>query len=142
MKTILLSIIVMFAAGHLWAHEGHDHDAPVTLQAQKGKGGLIKALEETRVEVVSEGQTLKIYLYDKQMNPKSVSGFEVKATAEIPRSKKQVDIPLVAKAESYEASYDAKGLHRYTLKLQIKDPKTGHNDRLSFTIEPNNGSNH
>ncbi len=116
------------------AHGGDDHDTPMTMNAPKG--GVVKGLEETNVEVVSKGKELTIYLYDKGMKPKSVSGFTVTAKAELPRSKKQDEIKLTANENSYSASYDAKGLHRYTLLVAIKDPATGHDDRLKFTIEP------
>lgn len=133
MKQLIMTILFLFVPS-LQAHEGHDHDAPTTLQAQKG--GVIKALEETRIEVTSKGKSLKIYVYDKNLKPQSLAGFKVSAQALAPRSKKTDEIPLVAKESHYEAEYDAKGLHRYTLLLSINDPKTGHDDKLSFTIEP------
>lgn len=115
-------------------HGGEDHDTPLTMSAPKG--GVVKALEKTNVEVVSKGKAIFIYLYDKEMKPKSVSGFTVSAKAELPRSKKQDEIKLTSKETYYDATYDAKGLHRYTLLVAIKDPATGHDDRLKFTIEP------
>jgi len=132
--TFVFVTIGFIAAERAFAHGGDDHDAPITMNAPKG--GVVKGLEETNVEVVSKGKELTIYLYDKGMKPKSVSGFTVTAKAELPRSKKQDEIKLTAKENSYSASYDAKGLHRYTLLVAIKDPATGHDDRLKFTIEP------
>lgn len=131
MKVLLLALFVSISA---YAHEGHDHDAPTSIKAPKG--GVIKSLEETRVEVVSKGKDLKVFLYDKDMKPKATKGFSVKATAELPRSKKTEEVKFEAKDSSFEGSYDAKGTHRYTLKLAVTDPGTGHNDTLSFTIEP------
>lgn len=131
MKVLLLALFISASA---LAHEGHDHDAPTSIKAPKG--GVIKSLEETRVEVVSKGKDLKVFLYDKGLKPKSTKGFTLKASAELPRSKKVEEVKLEAKDTSFEGSYDAKGIHRYTLKLVVTDPTTGHNDALSFTIEP------
>lgn len=140
MKKNILLVIFAFGVSGLWTiesaigHGGADHDAPITMNAPKG--GVVKALELTNVEVVSKGKDIFIFLYDKEMKPKSVSGFVVSAKAELPRSKKQEEIKLNVKETSFDASYDAKGLHRYTLLVAIKDPATGHDDRLKFTIEP------
>lgn len=135
MKDFLRLILIITLISPLsWAHEGHDHDGPPTIQAPKG--GIIKSLELTHVEVVSKGNNIKIYLYDKNLKLKDLTGFIVSAKAEFPRTKKQEEINLTLKGTHYEASFDAKGAHRYTLMLGIKDPKTGHNDKLNYVIEP------
>ncbi len=131
MAFLLSGIVVGEAA---YGHGGEDHDTPMTMNAPKG--GVVKALEKTNVEVVAKGKVIFIYLYDKEMKPKSNSGFIVSAKAELPRSKKQDEIKLTSKETYYDATYDANGLHRYTLLVAIKDPATGHDDRLKFTIEP------
>lgn len=131
---VAVSVVLALGGNLVLAHEGHDHDAPKKILAPKG--GVMKSLEETHVEVVSKGKNIQIFLYDYEMKAKPVTGFVVSAKAEMPRTKKQEEIVLTAKESSYEASYDAKGSHRYTLMLAIKDPKTGHDDKLNFTIEP------
>jgi hypothetical protein len=129
-----LVVSVGFSASMCFAHEGHNHDAPTTIKAPKG--GMIKALDESRVEVLSKGSNLKIYLYDKDMKPAASGDFKITAKAVIPRSKKTEDIKLEAKDVFYEGIYDAKGLHRYTLKLEVTHSKLGHTDDLTFNIEP------
>jgi len=132
--TFATFIALTISISTTWAHEGHDHDAPKKMQAPKG--GVVKSLEETHVEVVSKGKDLKIYFYDSEMKPKEAQGLKVAAKAEIPRTKKTEDITFKASGNSLEGSYDAKGTHRYTLILNIADPATGHSDILKFTIEP------
>ncbi len=117
-----------------FGHEGHNHDAPTTLKAPKG--GVIKALDRARVEVVSKGKDVKVYVYDKGMKPAPASEFKISAQAELPRSKGKTDVALTPKENFFEGSYDAKGSHRYTLKLAVTDSKTGRTDNLTFTIEP------
>lgn len=132
--TLMMLVALSFVGSVALAHEGHNHDAPTTLKAPKG--GVIKALDESRVEVVSKGKDLKVYLYNKEMKPQDVNGFTVVATAELPRSKKTEEVKLSSKGTFFEGTYDAKGAHRYTLKLAMTDPKTERTDNLTFTIEP------
>ena len=126
--------MVALAGEKAAAHEGHDHDAPQMIAAPKG--GLLKSLEETHVEVVSKGTAIRIYLYSKDMKPADASKYKVTAKAELPRKKGVHDIKLAANGNAFEGTFDAKTVHRYTLALTIVDPKTGHNDKLTFTVEP------
>ena len=116
------------------AHEGHEHSAPQGLVAPKG--GLIKAMEESLVEVVAKGNNIKIYLYNKELTPQKVNLYTVTAKAQKPRTKKTEEIILADKDTFFEANYDAKDAHRYTLILSVKDPKENHADKLTFIIEP------
>jgi hypothetical protein len=135
MKTSILFTVGLIAfCPFTFAHEGHDHDAPVQIVAPKG--GVIRTLEKTNVEAVTRLNMVEIYLYDKTMKPLPVAGFVVSAMAELPRTRKLEKVDLVSKDHYLQALFDAKSLHRYTLLVTIKDPKTGHDDRLKFTIEP------
>lgn len=135
LTAVLLPLpLFLFSIAIAFGHEGHDHDTPRMIQAPKG--GVIKSLEETHVEVVSKGKDVRIYFYDKELKPRPAAEFKVSAVAELPRTKKTEVVKLTAKENFFEGSYDAKGIHRYTLIVTIVDPKTGHPDQLSFTIEP------
>lgn len=134
MKKILVVIAVWGFASFGSTHEGHDHDAPAKVKAPKG--GVIKSLEEVHVELVSKGKDIKVYLYDKEMKAKNLTGFKVSAQAEMPRTKKTEAVSLTAKDNFYEGTFDAKGVHRYTLIVAVTDPKVGHEDKLKFTVEP------
>jgi hypothetical protein len=136
MKKLIMVVAVAVGAWHLGAvaHEGHNHDAPTTIKAPKG--GIIKALDESLVEVVTKGKNVKIYFYDKERNPTAAAGFKVEAHAELPRSKNKETIVLSAHEFFYEADWDAKGAHRYTLKLAVTDYKTNRTENLKFTVEP------
>lgn len=133
-RKISITLAALFLSLASVAHEGHDHDAPKNLKAPKG--GIIKSLEETHVELVAKGSNLKLYLYDKEMKPQSVKGVQISAKAELPRSKKTEDIALVGQDNFYEGTFDAKGAHRYTLILAVTDSKIGHEDKIKFTVEP------
>lgn len=132
MKYLLIALIL--ATVPALAHEGHNHDAPTTIQAPKG--GVVKALDEARLEVVAKGKDIKIYVYDKGMKPREAAELKIAATAELPRNKKIDTINFEAKGNQFEGTYDAKGAHRFALKLSVTDSKTGRTDNLSFNIEP------
>lgn len=123
-----------FSSTALMAHEGKDHDAPTTIKAPKG--GVVKSLDASRVEVVAKGKSIKIYLYDRDMKPAAPGEFNVVAQAELPRSKKVEEIKLEPKDSFFEGSYDAKGVHRYKLKLEVTHSKTSQTDKLTFNVEP------
>lgn len=116
------------------AHEGHDHDAPATVAAPKG--GQLKAIEDNYVEVLAKGKDVKIYIYNKDLKAEKAAPFKVTAQIEMPRSKKKESLQLTDKETYLEASFDAKGAHRYTLILSLTPPNEGHEDQIKFTIEP------
>jgi hypothetical protein len=129
----IFATILFFFSFSLEAHKGHDHDAPVGIQAPMG--GIIKKLDESHVEVTIAAGSAQIYFYDKDFKPRSPAGFKVKATAQLPRSKKIEKVDLRFNSQHIEIIFDAKKSHRYTLKLLVTDSLTGHEDRLTFNIE-------
>ncbi len=134
-KTITRALVtITFFCFGSFAHDGHDHDAPTKLKAPKG--GIIKALDESRVEVVAKGKDLKIYVYDKELKPAPTTDLKIIASTELPRTKKEEPLSLKSQDTYFEAQYDAKGVHRYTLKLAVTENKTGRTEKLTFTIEP------
>lgn len=133
-KTILTALALTFFASAALSHEGHNHDAPKGVTPQKG--GIIKSLEQSYVEVVSRGQNVKIYFYDKELKQQDASTYTVTAKAKKPRVKQAETVNLKSGKEFLEATYDAKGVHRYTLELDIKDPKEAHSDKIDFVVEP------
>ena len=135
MRNLVIALALLaFSSSALMAHEGHDHDAPTTIKAPKG--GVVKSLDASRVEVVTKGKNIKIYLYDREMKPASPGEFRVVAQAELPRSKKVEEIKLEQKDSFFEGAYDAKGVHRYKLKLEVTHSKTAQTDKLTFNVEP------
>jgi hypothetical protein len=135
-KLILLaSLLISFNS---YAHEGHDHDAPGTVEAPKG--GMIKSTEEFHIEVVAKGKDIKIYLYTKDLKPADAKGFKITLKTELPRSKKTEDLSFKATGNLLEATFDAKGAHRYNLIVGLTEVGEGHDhghaDKIAFTIEP------
>lgn len=130
MKIFLVSFLFLSNA---FAHEG-DHPAPGSVQAPKG--GLILSIEKSHIEVVARGKDLKVYTYDQALKPTQASAYNIRAKAEFPRGKGEFEVMLKPQGSHLEASFDAKGVHRYTLVLKVREPNGNHDDTLKFTIEP------
>lgn len=113
-----------------FAHEGHGH-GPSTFQPQKG--GVIRSLETVHLEMLQQGKTVKVYIFDKTGNPADTKKYPVSATATIPK-KKAIELTLTPKKDHWEFAFDAKGAHRYLFELKIK--QGGHNDKVKWNIEP------
>lgn len=131
---IILAFATTFTGLNLMAHEGHDHDAPVSVQAPKG--GIIRKLETHFVEVVAKGKDIKIYLYSQDLKTVEPKGFKVFVKAQLPKKKNQESLSLKTENGVMFASFDAKGAHRYTLLLTISEPNDTHQNTLKFNIEP------
>lgn len=114
------------------AHEGHDHGSS---QIQAPKGGVIRSLEEIHLELIIEEKIIKIYVYNTSLEADDVNKYPVKAKVILPRGKTEF-IELESKGDHWQAKFDAKGAHRYTLEVSIK--QSGHDDKISFTVEPKN----
>lgn len=125
----------MFLSLSTFAHEGHDHDAPSKVEAPKG--GNIKSTEEFHVEVVAKGSDIKVYLYELDLKPADAAGFKVTLATELPRTKKSEPLTFKSSGNVLEATFNAKGAHRYTLIVTVAKG-SGHSDKLNFTVEPRN----
>lgn len=138
MKKMMMILAGMMLVTQIsMAHEGHDHDAPGMVQAPKG--GMIKTIDTSHVEVVNKGKTVQIHLYNKDLKPADLAKYKVVAEVELPRTKKREPISLNKAGQNYEYSYDAKGAHRYTLHLTITEPEISEASKLTFTVEPRKG---
>jgi len=111
------------------AHEGHQH-GPSTVEAPQG--GAMRSLETMHLELLTEGDFIRVYLYGKDLKPKPVKDVPVKASVSLPR-KKAESITLADKGNHWEAEYKAPPVHRYTLTLIVK--QAGHDDKIEYTIE-------
>lgn len=121
------------APSHAIAHEGGHDDGSV----QAPKGGDIKGIEDAYIEVLNQGSDVAIYLYSKDLKPiKDLKRFTITAEAQLPRTKIMAPLVVTMKNDSYVTSFDAKGAHRYSLILKVKDAQQTHSDRLQYTIEP------
>jgi hypothetical protein len=132
MKTKILILLALSMAMPLasFAHEGHP--------AAKGdvaapNGGLIQPADEKYLEVVLLENKLTIYAYDLELKPAAQNTLKLEATTQLPRAAAQ-PLALTAKGTHWEATFDPKGAHRYTLNLTITHDGHSHTNR--FVLEP------
>jgi hypothetical protein len=122
----ILGVLIGFSA---FAHEGHDHGAP---SFQAPRGGILKSALDYHFELVRDKNTVQIYAYDQAGKELPTNKFKTTAELELPRQKK-TGLPLVDKKTNWEATVDAKGAHRFTLKLNLE--AGNEKDYVSFTVE-------
>lgn len=132
MKTKILTLLALSVAMPLvsFAHEGHPSakgDVPAP------NGGLIQPADEKYLEVLVLQNKLTIYAYDIDVKPVATSSLKLEATTQLPRATAQ-PLALTAKANHWEATFDPKGAHRYTLNLTMSHD--GHSHTNSFVLEP------
>jgi hypothetical protein len=131
---IILALAITITGLKLMAHEGHDHDAPTSVQAPKG--GIIRKLETHFIEVVAKDKDIKIYLYSQDRIAVEPKGFKIFLKTQLPKKKTQESLSLKTENGVMSASFDAKGAHRYTLLVTIAEPNLSHQNTLKFNIEP------
>lgn len=124
----ILFTVLLTISQSVFAHEGHDH-----AQVQAPKGGIIRSLETIHLELITKGNLISIYAYDMKLKAEEVKKFPVSLTVTLPKKSPQ-PLELKDKGDHWEAEFDAKNAHRYTLVLAIK--QGGHDDKVKFTVEP------
>jgi hypothetical protein len=128
LRSIALTVLLALSASS-FAHDG-EH-GPSSVQAPKG--GVMRSLETVHLELLSKGSKIQIYAYETDLKPANVTKYPVSATVTLPK-KKSVALVLEPKGDHWEAQFDAKGAHRYSIELDIK--QGGHQDKIKFTVEP------
>lgn len=131
MRKPILSLLFTFLAVTTCASPGlgHDHGAPTF---QPPKGGVLKSTHMGHFELVKNQNTVNLYVYNEDGKSLPTKDFKLTANLELPR-KKASSIILNDKTTHWETIIDAKGAHRFTLKLLIDDGKE--KDNVQFTIE-------
>lgn len=139
-KFILLFVSVFLSFNLAWSHEGHGgHDAGAMGADTIGShGGVVKkALHHLMLEMVKEGQKIKLYPLTHDKKPIPAKEVEIVGKVEIPR-KGQKEITFKANNDYLESTVDAQGSHRFELKLVVTYKKHKHD--VNFQVEPEEGN--
>lgn len=127
-KNIIFGLVTL-ASVIAFAGAEHDHGAP-TFQAPKG--GILKSTHGAHFELVKNANTVNIYAYNQEGKSIQTSTLKLTAQLELPR-KKATPLTLNDKGTHWEATVDAQGAHRFSLKVNIDDGKE--KDDVTFTVE-------
>lgn len=98
------------------AGPGHNHEAAVEAAPH---GGTLRNAGEIKAEIVLSGDSLKLYVYDKQLKPLKMEVPEVKGEVQFPKEKSK-PVTFMKAGEFYEAT--VKGIskaHRYDLHVNV-----------------------
>jgi hypothetical protein len=132
-----LFVLVSFALSSIsLAHEGHG--VPGALQAKHG--GTIKGGNAVYLELVQEGEQLKLYPMTHELEPIPLGELRLEATAQLPRAKEKKPVPFSARTAAqsvdshFSGSVQAQGAHRFS--LEVTAHYQGKKDRVVFQVEP------
>ncbi len=118
MKTIVfLFLLLAIAAPPSFAHEGHVHEAALEAAPH---GGILRDAPPYKTEAVLNGDTVRVYIYDKTLAPVLPQKPQAKAEVTFPRQKSKPVI-FLKKDGFYEATI--KGIskvHRYDLHIILE----------------------
>ena len=128
---ILIIILTTLTFQWSFAHGVHDSG-----EVKPQKGGILKSLETVHVELVQLDNELRVYIFDKNKEPKTIptGKHPVYANLKLPRVKKTEKVELINKQDYWSYTYTKKGLRPYKFIFSIE--QGGHKDNLAFTIKP------
>lgn len=131
MKTLLSLILIFSCKGHTF-----DHQWRFPAVTGQYKGQVVTADElGAHFEVVARKKKIKIYIHDFAMKPQAVSSFTVLAKTQVGTKENQVELPLKARGDFFEADFAPKGVKKYDLYLAVKNNKNSKEDLLKYTIK-------
>lgn len=132
-RMICTALMAMGLSQAGFAHEGHDK-TPGAKTAPHG--GVIKGTDQLYLELVSEGDHIKIYPLTHDSAPIAVKQVALQGTASFPKSKKSNAVKFSASEDHFSAKVDAKGSYRYTLEVVLT--YQGKREKVKFQVEPQN----
>ena len=133
LMTLLLTALI---APPVLAHEGHG--VPGAVKAKHG--GTIQATHDFYLELVPQGDSLRLYPMTHDFEPIPLAEFQVEATAQLPRTKAKATVPFAPtpatepREAHFTGSFDAKGAHRFTLAVVARFH--GKKAEVVFQVEP------
>lgn len=131
MNKVILALLIAGFPFLAFSHEGHDK-TPGAVAAPHG--GMMKDLEHNYLELVTEGSSIKLYFYEHDLKPISAKDIKVDGSATFPKKSKAEKLAFTNEGESFSATVDAKGAHRYTLDLSVTSH--GKKEKTKFNVEP------
>lgn len=124
----LTALLISFSVG---AHEGHK--TPGALAAPHG--GSVQESTHLYLEMVTEGNTVKLYPMDHDLKPLPLNSVKIEAKKALPRKGKSEKVSFSTREDHFVANIDPQGAHRY--RLEIEATYKGKKEKLSFNVEPN-----
>lgn len=131
MKNILTVVVLLILSRGAMAHEGH-HEAPGAVSAPHG--GMVQQTSRFVLELVSEAGGVRIYTLDHEMKAVATAGLKMEGLVTFPKKKKADSVQFTTDGEAFVAKVDAKGAHRYSLKVSVTH--AGQSESSTFTVEP------
>ena len=115
-KTIVaLSIFTILNA---FAGDGHNHEAAVEPAPH---GGTLRDAKPYKAELVLNGDEAKIYMYDANVKPATLSATEMKGKLRFPKQKKESEVIFKKTGEAFVTILKGVSkVHRYDLHVNFE----------------------
>lgn len=132
-KIILFGIMLLSTPLVLQAHEGHNEGLA---QVQPLHGGIPREGKLFHVEVVNEGNLLRVYLLPHKGDSISLADVTMAGKIEFPKStkKKEVTPSIKTEGDHFVMEADLSQVKRFTLKLNAV--YKGKKQDFKLNIEP------
>lgn len=131
MRQFAYSLVLCLSLSPIaFASGDHNHEASVEPAPH---GGMLRDAGEFKAEAVLNGDTIKIYIYDKKLKAVQLKKSELKGDVQFPKEKTK-PVTFVKKGDAYEAT--VKGIskvHRYDMHVTIED--NGKSHKVDFGID-------
>lgn len=129
MKTILIVAFVITLQLSSFGHEGHNHEASTE---QPHLGGVLRDAPPFKAELIMNGETISVYVYDKDRKILPLDKEELKGEVQFPRQDKPS--PVIFKKVKEKASKEIKGFGTIVEHYEAKIPKINKAHRYDLHV--------
>jgi hypothetical protein len=126
-----LTLFLALAASPLQASEGHNHEAAVEPAPH---GGILRDSPPYKTELVIEGESAKVYVYDKGLKLAPLAATELKGALKFPKERKDKPVTFRKAGDFFEARIPGIGkVHRFDLHVTLTE--AGKKTVMDFGID-------
>lgn len=129
MKKLILALTLLITPHLSMAHEGHNHSPG----SEAPHGGVVKEGKTIHMELVAEGNSVKLFPLDKDYKSLPLKDIKITATAQ-PAKKSLVPLTLKPGQASFDGTVDPQGARRVELKIEAE--LAGKKENFTFQVEP------
>ncbi len=117
---VLIALLAIVTVSLTPAHAGDDHNHEAAVEPAP-HGGVLRDAPPFKVELVLNGDTAKVYFYDKALKPAKLEKDTLVGKLRFPKEKKDREVTFTKKTDSYEGTLTGiSKTHRYDLHINVE----------------------
>ena len=126
-----LCVVLCISISSVYAGEGHNHEPAVEPAPH---GGILRDAAPYKAELVLNGDSAKIFIYDKNLKTASLKSESMDAFIRLPKQKKETKILFKKEADFFKATLPGVSkTHRFDLHVYLTE--AGKKTVLDFGID-------